>query len=81
MSEQFKLTRTDQTKWLENTLKFLLPVALIYLGATGAVLANPENVFEVTDFVPSAFTLGSMFLYLVNVSYDLITKYLSNTSK
>lgn len=76
MSEQFKLTRTDQAKWVENTLRFLLPVVTIYLGATISIVANPENLFELTDLVPSQFTLGAMMLYLLNVLYDLSRKYL-----
>jgi len=66
------LTRIDTNKFLNNTLTFMAPVALIYLAFVATEIT--EQGFSLTDFVPSNFVLGSMVLYLINVLIDFFKK-------
>ena len=59
-------------KWWKNTITFLAPVIIIYLTS---VVSNIQTAdFSLLDFVPSNFVLGSMTLYLVNVTLDYLKK-------
>jgi hypothetical protein len=66
------LTNLNTTKWIKNTLLFLRPVILIYLGYVSTNLGI--DGFEPLDLLPNAFVLGGMVLYLVNVLTDFLQK-------
>jgi hypothetical protein len=62
-------------KWGLNLLSFLNPVLSLYLGF---VSTNLGDGLHSMDFVPNAFILGTMTLYLVNALQDLINKFKGN---
>jgi hypothetical protein len=66
------LTSLNTTKWVRNTLLFLRPVLLIYLGYVTTNLGI--DGFDPSDFVPNAFVTGAMVLYLVNIATDYLQK-------
>lgn len=79
MSEQFKLTKADQNKWQQNTLRFLAPLFLVYVVQLIATFSDNSNIVELLDFTPTNVTIGAMVLYVLNSAYDLIIKYTSTT--
>lgn len=74
-SDRFELTRTDVSRWQHNLLKFLVPLALIYITSVIATLSVATNVIEFSDFVPSNVTIGAVALYALNGLYDLLNKF------
>ena len=66
------LTSVNSAKFINNTLIFIRPVLLIYLGFV-ATNVGIEG-FQPTDLIPNEFILGAMVLYLVNVFTDYLRK-------
>lgn len=77
MANEYKLTKTDQTKWIKNTVLFSAPVALIYLGFVQTGITT--DGFQWSDFIPNEFVIGSMITYLISTTIDLIKKFISST--
>jgi len=72
-----KLDQSKLKKFLNNTLLFLAPVLVIYLGAV--IVLITQHGFSWDLFVPSTLTQGAMVLYLLNVSVDYLKKLKSQT--
>lgn len=70
-TKRFMLTRNDIAKWLQNSLIFLAPIALIYLAF---VSDNLNDGLNAADFIPNNAILSMMVLYLVNVCVDFFRK-------
>jgi hypothetical protein len=70
-SERWKVNQEDVSKWLKNTLIFIAPVALIYLGSVSLQL---EDGLQATDFAINSAVAGAMTLYVVNVLLDFFRK-------
>lgn len=66
------LKTIDFSKWVSNTIDFLAPVGVIYLGFVATQIADAGFVLQ--DFVPSNFVLGAMVLYIINVVLDFLRK-------
>ena len=66
------LTPKNSTKWVNNTLIFIRPVLLLYLGYVSTNIG--DHGFNLSDFIPSSFILGGMVLYVVNVFTDYLRK-------
>jgi len=64
-SGRFELKVDDWQRWAKNALKFLLPALLLFMGAlkTGTPLRD---------------ALWIAYLYLFNVVYDLLNKWVSD---
>ena len=67
------LTKADSNKWIVNTLIFIRPVILIYLGYVSANIGI-HNGFYLVDLIPNEFVAGGMVLYLVNIATDYLRK-------
>jgi hypothetical protein len=67
-----KLNEDKLKKFGKNTLLFLAPVLVIYLGAV--IVEINQDGFSWNDFVPSILTQGAMVLYLLNVALDYLKK-------
>lgn len=68
-----KLLSLDWNKWINNTLVFTAPVAILYLIFIQAEIRKDGIQWE--DFKPSAEVAGAMVLYLTNVLLDFFKKY------
>ena len=68
------VNKQDLAKWTWNMIRFLRPLALLYLGAAIAIQMVPNHVFALQDLVPSQFVIGGMVLYLLNSAYDFFSK-------
>lgn len=75
---KFEMTKTNQRDWKRNTLIFLIPLGLIYLGQVQTVFSDG---FDLTGFIPTEFTMGAIVLYIVNTLTDLGRKYLQEAGK
>lgn len=75
MSTRFSLNAADIQNWINNLLLFLAPVFLIYVLAVTALIVGANGVVSLSDFVPSAITIGAMVLYVLNAITDLLRKY------
>lgn len=71
MSKKWKLNSADLAKWSHNTLVFLAPLGLIYLGS---VQPNLADGFAWSDFALTPMVSGALALYIVNVILDLFKK-------
>lgn len=71
-----KLTNRLQSKWVENQLIFLRPLAIfigiLYLGFL--IPRIEENGIELADFVPTNAVITAMALYIFNGLYDYLRK-------
>ena len=82
-SGSFDFNLLDFKKWLNNTLIFLAPITVIYLGFVVnniKSLGGLEN-FTWSVFAPTAWVWGATSLYIVNTLFDLITKFVKDNTK
>jgi len=70
-SSKWKLSTADIQKWGRNTLMFLAPVAIIYLGV---VVTRLNDGVSLSDFALNPELQGMIALYVVNVAYDFFKK-------
>ena len=77
-SKAWQFSWEDFNKFFRNTMVFLAPVTLIYLGALA--LNVKDNGFQWTDFYVNNFVVGAMFLYLINVGIDFLSKLKKNNA-
>lgn len=70
-SPKWKLNVQDVKKWINNTLVFLAPVALIYLGVVASRL---QDGIQGIDFVLTPEVQGMIALYIVNIALDFFRK-------
>mgnify|MGYP003353343703 CR=1 FL=1 len=68
-----KLITLDYTKWVNNSLVFLAPLAILYLLNVQSLVAI--NGFQTSDFVLDDKMVGAFTLYVVNVLLDFFKKY------
>lgn len=66
--------KNDKSKFIKNTLKFLIPVITTYLGAVGLTLQNSTNAISLNDFIPNAYVIGGVIVYLQSVLLDYYNK-------
>jgi hypothetical protein len=66
------LNSVNSTKFANNTLVFIRPVLLIYLGFVATNIGIEG--FQPADLVPNAFIMGAIILYFVNVFTDYLRK-------
>lgn len=78
-SEKFSISNPELRRFLKNTLVFIAPVGLIYLVFVGNNL-QVDGV-SLSDFVPNQLVLGSIVLYVVNVTTDFLRKFVPNTQE
>lgn len=72
-SEKWRLDWADMEKWTKNTMLFLVPVLVLYLGS---VVANINlDGFSWSDFALNDVIVGSMVLYVLNTILDLLRKF------
>lgn len=71
-SQKWRLNQTDLKKWGRNTLVFLAPVAVIYLGSVSNAIG--DQGFQWSDFQINAVVGGAMTLYVINVLLDVFRK-------
>jgi len=76
-SQQFELNKTDVGQWQRNLIKFVVPLALVYLTSVIATLSVSTNIVEFSDFVPNNIAVGAIALYALNGLYDLLNKFVS----
>lgn len=75
-SRKWSLNSIDFKKWLKNTLIFLSPLGVIYIGF---VINNVNNDgLSLSDFKINQIVAGAMVLYVLNVLFDLFTKFAKN---
>jgi hypothetical protein len=83
MSEEIKDLKIIQTgpgelgkagwdKFKNNTIKFVAPIAIIYLGF---VVGNAQDGIQASDFVPNVFVQGGIATYIGGVLLDFFRKY------
>ena len=71
-SPRLRLNIEDMKKWMNNTLLFISPIAVIYLVF---VTANVnEGGLSWSDFIPNNFVLGTMASYVLAVLLDFFKK-------
>lgn len=58
----------------KNALVFLAPLVVLYLTF---VIANMQDNFALSDFVPNNATVGAMVLYVLNVFLDFFRKFIA----
>lgn len=75
-SPSWKLNITDVKNWLRNTLVFLAPVAIIYLGSISSKIT--DNGLSTSVFAIDQVLGGAMSLYVLNVVLDLFRKLLTS---
>lgn len=79
MTERFKMTTEERTKWLKNQLEFIKPLvlfmALLYFPHVIMNLQQPEHVVGLSDFAPTAEMVTATVLYIVNAVYDFVRKW------
>lgn len=63
MSKRFELNKEDLKKWAKNTLTFLAPALIIFLTAIQAGVPVKEALY-------------SIYLWGLNVSIDLLKKFI-----
>lgn len=73
MSEKYTLNKVDFKRVLNNSLVFLAPLLLIYLGSVVSSIDN--GGFALTDFIPDNIVIGAMVLYVLNTMMDVLKKY------
>ena len=71
---QVTLNKTNQNKWYKNTVVFLAPLGVIYLVSVIGVFTANEGAFTFEAFVPNAFVVGAMTLYVLNSLLDYLRK-------
>lgn len=64
MSPKFSLNSKDINNWKENALKFLVPFLLVFIPA-------------VIQVIPTEWKYGALVLYVLNVLYDLLRKFVA----
>lgn len=79
MSSRFTLSAQDVSKWMDNQLEFVKPMALftvgLYLAPIVTALQQPGHVTTFNDFIPSPMVVTSLTLYLVNAFWDIVRKW------
>ena len=68
-----KVSKLDWDKWIDNTLLFIRPLAVIYLGSV--VVGINADGFQLSDFNPDTVVIGAMVLYVLNVLLDFFKKF------
>lgn len=76
VSEKWKLTKTDLSKWGKNLVVFLFPLLLVYFAQLTGFLQTHESL-SLQGLVPTKVTLGAIELYALNALVDLIKKWSS----
>lgn len=78
-SERGEIIPLEKAKWISNQLEFAKPfiiaIAGFYFLPLLATLGNPENVLELSDFIPSQAVVGSTVLYVMNTAWDFLRKW------
>lgn len=78
-SEKWTLNREDWQKWGRNTLVFLAPLGLIYLGS---IVPDVQDAgLQASDFAISPMVAGAMVLYVINVATDFLKKLVAQPVK
>lgn len=75
-----EISKVELRKWWQNALLFLAPLGIIYFGSVATSLQGPNHVISLQDFALDSFRLGAILTYLVNVIYDFLRKYATNTN-
>lgn len=70
-SKSWKFNSADFSAWLNNSLVFLAPLAVVYFGF---VQANLQDGFSFSDFAPNDAVVGAFVLYIVNTATDFFRK-------
>jgi hypothetical protein len=71
-----RLQKLDWNKWMNNTIVFFTPLALLYL--TYVQVAITKDGFQTSDLYPTTEVIGGGMLYLINVALDFFKKYKAN---
>jgi hypothetical protein len=71
-STKWHVNLEDIQKWMSNSLLFIAPVAVIYLGFVAMNINN--GGFAWSDFVPDNIIIGTMVLYVINIAIDFFKK-------
>jgi len=71
-SKKWTLNAEEVKKIGKNSLIFVSPVALIYLGFV--LIAVNQNGFQVTDLIPSNESQTAMVLWMINTFIDVFRK-------
>lgn len=69
-----KLDAPSQSKWFDNLLVFLRPVVVLYVGTVIGIITLHNGAINLTDFIPTTFTMGGIVLYLLNAILDYFRK-------
>lgn len=72
--EKLTLDKPLQKKWYHNLLMFLRPVAVLYITAVIGLIGLNNGVVKVEYFIPNAFVLGGITLYVLNGALDYLNK-------
>lgn len=76
-SPRFSWNSSDTQAWVRQALKFIVPVALIYLTPILMESSKAGHVPSVSDFMPTGVTLGAIQLYILNRIYDALARFVS----
>lgn len=70
-----KFQTLNYAKWLDNSLIFIAPLAIMYLLNVQGLVSR--DGFQVADFALDDKMVGAMTLYLINIALDFFKKYRS----
>lgn len=70
-----KVNKEDIKRWGMNTLIFISPAVLIYLGQVQGALTIEGHVFSLKDLIPSTFTLGAIVSWVISTLIDIFRKF------
>jgi len=70
------LKQPKLNKWIDNSLVFLAPLAILYLMTIQGRIQ--EGGISLSDFYLDEKMFGAMLLYLINVLLDFFKKYKSD---
>ena len=70
----WSITKIDLEKWLKNTILFFVPVLVLFYLPFLRVSIETDG-FSFNDFIPNKPVITAIMLFLVNVMYDFLLKF------
>lgn len=72
------LPKSEWKKAWKQALLFLAPLVLLYVNQVTGILSLPTHIINLSDFIPSSFTLGAISLFILNRVTDIIKRFIDS---